>query len=93
MRLLKNLKIDYQRLIFRLKRKRRLNKLEKAKRNAVKEAERLKNVTGKRHYVLLMDDQYVVRSHQQLKEVNRLLSVLAKINVLTRDKVTVHITK
>jgi len=51
MRLLKNLKIDYQRLIFRLKRKRRLNKLEKSKCNAVKEAERLKNITGKRHYV------------------------------------------
>jgi hypothetical protein len=84
MRLLKNLKIDYQRLIFRFKRKRRLNKLEKA---------RLKNVTGKRHYVLLLDDQYVVRNHQQLKEVNRLLPSLAKINVLTRDKVTVHITK
>ena len=93
MRLLKNLKIDYQRLIFRFKRKRRLNKLEKAKRGAVKEAERLKNVTGKRHYVLLLDDQYVVRNHQQLKEVNRLLPCLAKINVLTRDKVTVHITK
>jgi hypothetical protein len=76
-----------------LKRKRRLNKLEKSKCNAVKEAERLKNITGKRHYVLLLDDQYVVRNHQQLKEVNRLLPSLAKINVLTRDKVTVHITK
>jgi hypothetical protein len=93
MRLLKNLKIDYQRLIFRLKRKRRLNKLEKSKCNAVKEAERLKNITGKRHYVLLLDDQYVVRNHRQLKEVNSLLPPLAKINVLSRDKITVHITK
>jgi hypothetical protein len=93
MRLLKNLKIDYQRLIFRLKRKRRLNKLEKSKCNAVKEAERLKNITGKRHYILLLDDQYVVRNHRQLKEVNSLLPPLAKINVLSRDKITVHITK
>jgi hypothetical protein len=88
-----NLIIDFQRLQFRIKRKRQLNKLEKAKRKTVKEAERLKNITGKRHYVLLLDDQYVVRNSQQLKEVNKLLPAKAKINVLTRDKITVHITK
>jgi hypothetical protein len=80
-------------MIWRIKRKLELGKLEKRKRKAVREAERLKNVTGKRHYVLLLEDHYIVRSSNQLKEVNRLLPPLAKINVVTRDKVTVHITK
>ena len=93
MRLLTNLKIDYQRLMFRIKRKLELNKLERLKRKAVKEANSLKNVTGKQHKVLLIEGQYVVRSRKDLININKIFSRQAKINTVELDKLTVYTTK
>lgn len=90
---LTSLKIDYQRLIFRLKRRWRLNRLEKAKRKAVKEANRLRNITGKQHKVLLIEDQYVIRSRKDLIELNKMFPRLAKLNIVEIDKLTVYTTK
>jgi hypothetical protein len=88
-----NLKINYQRLIFRLKRRWRLNRLEKQKREAVKEANRLKEVTGKQHKVLFLEDQYVIRSRKDLLELNKMFPRLAKLNTVEIDKFTVYTTK
>jgi len=93
MKLLTNLTINIQRLIFRLKRKWRIIRLEKAMRKAVTEAERLKGISGKRHYVLLIEDKYVIKNSAQIKEINKLMDRLAKLNVVSLDKHVVHRTK
>jgi hypothetical protein len=93
MRLLTNLKIDCQRMIFRIKRKWELLRFEKRKRHAVKEANRLKGVTGKQHKVLLIEDQYVVRNRRDLIELNKSFPRLAKLNAVEIDKLTVYTTK
>ena len=93
MRLLTNLKIDYQRLVFRVKRKLRIRKLERRRREAVKTANRYKVITGKKHYVLLVEDQYVIKSSKQIKEINSHLDRLTKLNVTKVDKLTVYTTK
>jgi galactokinase len=93
MRLLNNLKIDFQRLVFRVKRELRLRKFEKRKREAVKTANRFKVITGKKHYVLLVEDQYVIKNSEQIKEINSHLDRLAKLNVSKVDKLTVYTTK
>jgi hypothetical protein len=90
---LRSFKIDYQRLIFRLKRRWKLNRLEEAKSRAVQEANRLRNVTGKQHKVLLIEDQYVVRSRRDLIELNKMFPRLAKLNIVEIDKLTVYTTK
>jgi hypothetical protein len=90
---LSNLKIEYQRMIFRLKRRWRLNRLEKHKREAVREANRLKEVTGKQHKVLLIEEQYVIRSRRDLIELNKMFPRLAKLNTVEIDKLTVYTTK
>ena len=90
---LTSLKINYQRLVFRLKRRWKLNRLEKARRIAVKEANRLRNVTGKQYKVLLIEDQYVVRSRRDLIELNKMFPRLAKLNIVEIDKLTVYTTK
>jgi hypothetical protein len=88
-----SIKIDYERLVFRIKRKWRINKLEREKRKAVKTANRLKNITGKQHKVLFIEDQYVVRSRKDLIELNKMFPRLAKLNVVEIDKLTVYTTK
>jgi hypothetical protein len=90
---LTNLKIDFQRLVFRVKRRIELNRLEKQKRNAVKEANRLKEVTGKQHKVLFIEDQYIVRSRKELVNLNKSFPRLAKLNAVAIDKFTVYTTK
>jgi hypothetical protein len=90
---LTDIKIEYQRLIFRLNRRRKLNQLEKAKRGAVREAVRLKNITGKQHKVLFIEDQYVVKSRRDLIELNKMFPRLSKLNVVEIDKLTVYTTK
>lgn len=90
---LTSIKIDIQRLIFRLKRRWKLNRLEKEKRKAVKEANRLRNITGRQHKVLLIEDQYVVRSRRDLIELNKMFPRLAKLNIVEIDKLTVYTTK
>jgi hypothetical protein len=90
---LTNLKINYQRLVFRIKRRLKIQKLERAKRKAVKTANRLKGVTGKKHYVLLVEDQYVIKSSKQLKEINKHIDRLAKFNGVKVDGMTVYTTK
>jgi hypothetical protein len=80
-------------MIFRLKRKWKLNRLEKAKREAVKEANRLRSVTGKQHKVLLIEDQYVIKSRRDLIELNKMFPRLAKLNIIEIDKLTVYTTK
>lgn len=90
---LTSLKIEYQRLVFRLKRRWKLNRLEKAKRKAVKEANRLYNITGKQHKVLFIEDQYLVRSRKDLIALNKMFPRLAKLNIVEIDKLTVYTTK
>lgn len=90
---LTRLKIDYQRLVFRIKRKIELSCLEIRKRDAVKEANRLKGITGKQHRVLLIEGQYVVLSRKDLISINKLLVRTAKFNLAYIDKLTVYTTK
>jgi hypothetical protein len=93
MNALTDLKINYQRLVFRIKRKFELTRLERRKRDAVKEANRLKEVTGRQHKVLLLEGQYVVRSRRDLLELNKSFPRLAKLNTVEIDKFTVYTTK
>jgi hypothetical protein len=88
-----DLKINFQRMIFRLKRRWQLNRLEKEKREAVKVAERLRSVTGKQHKVLLVEGQYIVRSRRDLVNLNKMYPRLAKLNIVAIDKLTVYTTK
>jgi hypothetical protein len=88
-----SLKIDYQRLVFRIKRRIELHRLEKRKRDAVIEANRLKAVTGRQHKVLFLEGQYLVRSRRDLLELNKSFPRLAKLNTVEIDKFTVYTTK
>jgi hypothetical protein len=88
-----SLKIDYQRLVFCIKRRIELHRLEKRKRDAVIEANRFKAVTGRQHKVLFLEGQYLVRSRRDLLELNKSFPRLAKLNTVEIDKFTVYTTK
>ena len=90
---IRDIRIEYQRWKFRIKRRIELTRLEGKKRKAVKEANRLKGVTGRQHKVLLIEGQYVVRSRRDLVNLNKMFPRLAKINIVQIDKLTVYTTK
>lgn len=90
---LTTLRIDIERWFFRTRRKIRLSRLEKRKRKAIQEANQMKEVTGKRHYVLLVEDQYLVRSRMDRMIINKHLPRMAKLTNIEFDKFTVYHTK
>jgi hypothetical protein len=90
---IRDIKINWQRLIFRLKRKIKLHRQESRRRDAVKEANRLKAVTGKQHRVLLLEGQYLVRSRRDLVNLNKLFARGSKHNYIDIDRFTVYTTK
>jgi len=90
---IRDIKIEIQRWMFRLKKKWQVNRIEKGKREAIREANRLKEATGKQHRVLLVEGSYIVRSRRDLINLNKFYPRLAKLNAVEIDKFTVYITK
>jgi hypothetical protein len=89
----RDIKIEIQRWIFRLKKRWQLARLEKEKRVAIRKANRLKEATGKQHRVLLVEGSYIVRSRRDLINLNKFYPRLAKLNAVEIDKFTVYTTK
>jgi hypothetical protein len=93
MELINEIRIELQRRIFRIKRKWRIASLEKKKRAAITEANRLKGITGKQHKVLLLDGDYIVRSRKDIIRINKMFQRQAKYNLIDIDKITIYTTK
>ena len=62
-----------RRWFFLRKRESQRSRLARAKDKAVKEADRLCDITGKRHYVFLLVDHYEVLSSIDVNHINKIL--------------------
>jgi hypothetical protein len=89
----KKQRIDTERWVFRMKERLRIARLEKRRNKAVREADRLKGISGKRHFVLLADGKYIVRSRHDRLALNKTFPRLAKITNAEFDKMVVYSTK
>lgn len=65
--------MQYKRYRYLLSRRREKKKLLKQKEKAIREAEQGFRINGKRHYVIFLNDRYVVLSSIDLRDINRML--------------------
>lgn len=93
MRKLRDLRIDIERWIYRTKIKIQVNRMEKRRIKAISEADQMKKVTGKRHYVLLVEGKYLVKNRYDKMIINKTLPRMAKLTNAEFDKFTVYHTK
>jgi hypothetical protein len=69
----KRKKIDFDRKLFLVKEKRREKRLLKKKIDAIRRADQLCEIDGKRRYVFFLDDRYQILSTIDMNEINKML--------------------